>query len=65
MSPDFAAAVCEGFYGTLEESLIRDLPAKAREVLADLRERTAIAIDALMEQSIEALPDAAISSITT
>jgi hypothetical protein len=53
MNPDFTAAVCQGFYGSLEELLIGDLPAGARVVLLDLQERTGIAIDALTEQSME------------
>lgn len=37
MSPEFAATVCEGFYGSLEELPTRDLPAKGREILSRLQ----------------------------
>ena len=51
MSSGFAAAVCEGFYGSLAELLSLDLPANARSILLDLRERTGIVIDALTAES--------------
>lgn len=50
MSPGFAAAVCEGFYGSLEELLSRDLPNPTRKTLLELREHTSLAIDALNAQ---------------
>jgi hypothetical protein len=53
VSAGFAAAVCEGFYGSLAELLSLNLTAKARTVLLDLRERTGIAIAALTVESTE------------
>jgi hypothetical protein len=61
MSPDFAAAVCEGIYGTLEELLSQELPDEARRVLLDLQERAGIAVDALThsceQRHIGSVPD--------
>ena len=51
MSPGFAAGVCEGFYGSLEELLSRDLPDSARRTLLELQGHTGLAIDALNAQS--------------
>lgn len=47
MSPDFAAAVCEGICGTLEELLSRELPEEARKILLDLQEHAGTAADLL------------------
>ena len=49
MSPEFAAAVCEGFCGSLEELLSRDLPSLARNILSSLQNQTEAAIEALRE----------------
>ena len=51
MSPEFAAAVCEGFYGSLEEFLSRDLLSSARNILSSLQSHTEAAIEALQELS--------------
>jgi hypothetical protein len=48
MSPGFAAAVLEGFVGTLDELLDRDLSSDAQAVLTNLREQIVAGIDALM-----------------
>jgi hypothetical protein len=37
MSPEFAAAVLEGFMGTLNDLFDRELPSEARCVLVGLR----------------------------
>jgi hypothetical protein len=50
MSPELAAAVCEGFCGSLDEVLSRDLPASARNILLQLRSQTESAIEALGER---------------
>jgi hypothetical protein len=47
MSPDFAAAVCEGICGTLEELLSRELPEEARKILLDLQAHAGTAADLL------------------
>lgn len=47
MTGEFAAAVCEGFYGSLEELLSSDVPASARNILLQLQKETATAIEAL------------------
>jgi hypothetical protein len=47
MSPEFAAAVCEGFCGSLEELLSRDLPTRARNILLGLQKQTEAAIEEL------------------
>lgn len=51
MSPEFAAAVCQGFYGSLEELLSRDLPPRAQNILSGLQNQTQTAIEALLELS--------------
>jgi hypothetical protein len=51
MSSEFAAAVCEGFHGSLEELLSRDLPSVARNILSTLQSHTEAAIEALQELS--------------
>lgn len=38
MSPDFFAAILEGFEGTLDEVLARDLPMELREVAEALQQ---------------------------
>jgi hypothetical protein len=53
MSPEFAAAVCEGFYGTLEELLSRDLPPSAHKILSDLQRETESAIETLSKEQLE------------
>ena len=50
MSPEFAAAVCEGFHGSLEELLGRKLPSKAHEILSNLQKETERAIEALSKE---------------
>ena len=55
MSPEFAAAVCEGFCGSLDEVLSRDLPASARNILLRLKKQTESAIEALGEKPTEGL----------
>lgn len=54
MSPEFAASVCEGFCGSLEEILNRDLPTSARNILLRLENQTETAIEALDERPSEA-----------
>jgi hypothetical protein len=54
MSPEFAAAICEGFCGSLDEVLSRNLPASARNILLRLKKQTESAIDALGERPTEA-----------
>lgn len=49
MSPEFAAAVCDGFCGSLEELLSRDLPPMAQNILSSLQNKTEAAIEALRE----------------
>lgn len=53
MSPEFAAAVCEGFHGSLEEVLSRDLPSAARNILSTLQSHTEAAIEALSKGATE------------
>ncbi len=53
MSPEFAAAVCEGFCGSLEEVLSRELPTSARDILLRLKNQTEAAIEALDEGPTE------------
>jgi len=50
MSPKFAAAVCEGFYGTLEELLSMDLPPRVHNILSDLQQETEAAIETLSKE---------------
>jgi hypothetical protein len=45
MNPDFAAAVCKGIRGTLEELLSQELPEEAREILLGLQEHAGTAAD--------------------
>jgi hypothetical protein len=47
MTAEFAAAVCEGFCGSLEELLGRDLGERVRNILVDLQEHTEAAIQSL------------------
>ena len=51
MSPEFAAAICQGFCGSLEELLSRDLPPRAQNILSSLQNQTEAAIEALQELS--------------
>jgi hypothetical protein len=51
MSPGSAAAVCEGFHGTLAELLSRDLPSAARSILSSLQSHTEAAVEALQDLS--------------
>lgn len=53
MSPEFAAAVCEGFHGSLEELLSRDLPPAAKNILSTLQTHTKAAIEALCKGAME------------
>jgi hypothetical protein len=54
MSPEFAAAVCEGFCGCLEELLTRDLPPTAHRVLSNLQKETEAAVEALSKEPTDA-----------
>ena len=51
MSPEFAAALCQGFCGTLEELQRRDLPPRAQNILSILQNQTEAAVEALEELS--------------
>jgi hypothetical protein len=54
VSPEFAAAVCEGFCGSFEEILNRELPTSVRNILLRLKNQTEAAIEALDERPTEA-----------